>query len=59
MQIGDLIKLTLKDGAISSDTGIFLEDCGTIFGYKYFLINGKAVLINILDYTYEVINERR
>lgn len=58
MQVGDLIRLTLKDGAITSDTGIFLENEDN-YGYKRFLVNGQSIVINILDYTYEVINENR
>jgi len=58
MQVGDLVRLTLKDGAISSETGILLES-GDSYGWKHFLINGQLTLINILDYTCEVINEDR
>ena len=53
-----MVRLTLKDGAITSDTGIFLENEDN-YGYKRFLVSGQSIVINILDYTYEVINENR
>tara|TARA_E500000331_G_C17170362_1_gene675801 strand:- start:893 stop:1072 length:180 start_codon:yes stop_codon:yes gene_type:complete len=56
MQVGDLVRMILKDGAITSETGILLETQDN-YGWKYFLIDGKTVLINILDYNFEVINE--
>tara|TARA_R110001592_G_scaffold57545_1_gene174832 strand:- start:1583 stop:1762 length:180 start_codon:yes stop_codon:yes gene_type:complete len=59
MKTGDLVKLILKDGAISVDIGIILGNDGRIGVWKHVFINGKTVLINILDYSMEVINESR
>lgn len=58
MQVGDLVKMILKDGAITSETGILLENhCSHgFYGWRYFLIDGKTTLINILDYNFEVIS---
>ncbi len=56
MKPGDLLKLILKDGAISVETGLFLEQSDKI-GWSDFFINGKKITINILDYNFEVINE--
>ena len=56
MRIGDLVRMTLKDGAITSENGIFLGDHDN-YGWKTFLINGKKVSIYILDYNFEVVSE--
>lgn len=54
MKPGDLVKIMLKDGAISCETGI-LFDVGE-YGWVTILVNKKLVSINILDYNMEVIN---
>ena len=61
MRIGDLVKITAKDGAINHVLGVFL---GTKSNDNYghwatFYINGKERNLYLFDYKFEVINENR
>jgi hypothetical protein len=61
MKVGDLVKISPKDGGASSIFGIFL---GTKRDNDYnhwatFYINDKKKNFFLFDYSFEVINESR
>ena len=62
MKVGDLVKITCKDGATSHEVGIFLgkktEPLRIPYQYSFY-IYGDILMINALDYSFEVINAGR
>ena len=56
MRVGDLVKIIYKDGAISSELGIYLGQKKASSNWRLrFLIDGHIVQVSPVEYHFEAI----
>ena len=64
MKVGDLVKIYPKDGAISSEVGVYLGEHKTVLPHAsfwaskpIFLVNGQKKAYCKIDYNFEIIKK--
>ena len=59
MKIGDLIRITYRDGAITYELGVYLgESYGGNYGWKKFFLKRGLIRLSPVDYSFEVVSEQ-